>query len=324
VIGLALLAAAASAAGASACTPAAHDVRWAAEAQAAWRLQLKRIPELTPPPRVSVVLFDARCRWSSRQALERQGSVSWMGRLHSGSVLLADGKRIPARVTSFAGEATGGGTSFTMALPSVWKRDKVPGGPLGLDLLTKAVLLHEGSHVTQTALIDRVARLQRQAGFAEDFSDDSIQQKFEKNAEFAASVKEETRLLFAAADAEDAREARVLAGRALSMIRDRRQRWFTGTSAEYAKAEDLFLSMEGAGQYVGFSWLIDPSGGAVSRSQAMAGFGKRARWWSQAQGLALVLAVERLGLPGWRTHLWGTPSLVGSELLAAAVKRPLV
>ena len=83
--------------------------------------------------------------------------------------------------------------------------------------------------------------------------------------------------------------------------------------------------MEGAGQYVGFSWLIDPAGGAASKERALAGFGSGARWWSQSHGLALVLAVKRLGLPGWRAQLWGEPRLVGAELLEAALaERPLI
>ena len=34
-----------------------------------------------------------------------------------------------------------------------------------------------------------------------------------------------------------------------------------------------------------------------------------------------VLAVERLNLPGWRGQLWDKPTLVGAELLEAAVNR---
>jgi hypothetical protein len=254
-----------------------------------------------------------------RRCAAAQVSVRWSGSLHGGRVLLADGSRIPAGVTSFAGEATGGGSSFVMALPSVWADAKVPGGPLGLDLLTKAVLLHEASHVAQPALIARVGRLVRQKGFGAAFNDDSIQERFGDNQAFAASVKEETRLLFVAAEEKDDAKARLLAGQALRMMRERRARWFKGSDARLGEAEDLFLSMEGAGQYVGFSWLIDPEGGGRSRAEAMAGFGTRARWWSQAQGLALVLAVERLRLSGWRRQLWGQPTLVGTQLLAAAV-----
>jgi hypothetical protein len=275
---------------------------------------------MTPPRDVSVILFDARCRWSSREALQRSSQARWSGSLHGGRILLADGSRIPVGVTSFAGEGRTG-SSFVMALPSVWESAKVKGGPLGLPILTKAVLLHEASHVSQTALMARVGRLVRQKGFGQDFSDDSIQRRFEKQPEFVASVREETRLLFAAADTADERQARILAEHALQLIAKRRKRWFSGKDAPLEEAEDLFLSMEGAGQYVGYSWLIAKEGGGLSQTVALRGFGRSARWWSQSQGLALVLAVERLNLPGWRGQLWDQPTLVGAELLEAAVER---
>jgi hypothetical protein len=290
------------------------------EARGAWRRQLVRIPELTPPADVSVILFDRRCRAASTNALARTRAVRWQSVAHGGRVLLGDGSRVAPGVMSFAGEGRTGAT-FVMALPSVWEKAGVPGGPLGLRRLTIAVKLHEASHVAQTGLMTRVSALIRREKLGHDFNDDSIQKRFEKEEAFASSVKEETRLLFAAAAAGNDKEARRLAGKALTLLQARRARWFTGKDRALTEAEDLFLSMEGAGQYVGYSWLVDPAGGAMSETDALAGFGTRARWWSQAQGLALVLAVKRLGLPGWRAHLWGAPRMVGAELLAGAVAR---
>jgi hypothetical protein len=313
-----LAAAAAAAASMAGCSPSLVDRQWMEEARSAWRRQLVRIPELTPPPQVSVILFDERCRAVSRNALARSGTVRWQSAAHRGQVLLGDGSRVPPGVMSFAGEGKVGGT-FVMALPSLWEKAGVNGGPLGLRRMTIAVKLHEASHVAQTGLMTRVGALVRREKLGQDFNDDSIQKRFGGEAEFAASVKEETRLLFASSAATGDAEARRLAGDALRLMEARRQRWFRGSHRALIEAEDLFLSMEGAGQYVGYSWLIDPAGGAVAPADAMAGFGSRAKWWSQAQGLALVLTVKRLNLPGWRDHLWRRPDLIGSELLRAAL-----
>ncbi|GAA4007721.1 hypothetical protein [Sphingomonas humi] len=316
-----MILAAAALAVASTCTPGAADRAWIDGAMAAWRLELRRVPALKRPPKVTVILFDARCRLESRTALQTNGKAAWSATRHGGQVLLADGTRIPAKVTSFAGEGKAGGTTFVMALPSVWAAGKIPAGQLGLDKLTKAVLLHEASHVSQTILVRRVGKLASEKGLPEDFNDDSVQDRFEKEPAFAASVEKETGLLFAAAAAGDDATARDLARQALASMQARRLRWFVGRDERLREAEDLFLSMEGAGQYVGYSWLIDPEGGQTPRAEAMAGFGKRSRWWSQKQGLALVLAVERLGLPGWQTQLWQSPRLIGSQLLQAALAR---
>lgn len=266
-----------------------------------------------------MILFDAPCRLESRTALERTGKVAWSESPHGGQVRLVDGSSIPAAVTSFAGAGKVGGTMFVMALPSVWAAGKISGGALGLDTLTQAVLLHEASHVSQTPLVERVGRLAKEQGLPDDFNDDSIQERFEEEPAFAASVNKETELLFAAAAEPDIAMARDLASQALSAMKARRARWFVGVDQRLGEAEDLFLSMEGAGQYVGYNWLIDPQGGRIPRTTAMAGFGTRAKWWSQKQGLALVLAVERLGLPGWRSQLWKSPELIGSQLLQGAL-----
>ena len=316
-----IVAAAVAAALATACVPAPADRAWADRATAAWQLQLRQLPELTPPPKVTVILFDKACRLESSNALQRRARPRWTYTLHNGQVRLADGSTIPAAVTSFAGEGKSGGSSFVMALPSMWAAGKVPPGSLGLDRLTTAVLLHEASHVAQKELVTRVGTLASDLGRGDGFSDDSIQEQFEKNPAFAAAMTEETRLLFAAAAKRDLGEARSLARKAAASIEARRARWFTGKDQRLGEAEDLFLSMEGAGQYVGYSWLIDPRGGRLSEAAEMRGFGTRGKWWSQLQGLALVLAVKRLGLPGWREYLWGQPKLLGAQLLEAALAR---
>lgn len=312
---LALAAAAASSI--SGCAPSATDQAWIGRARAAWHQQVRAIPGLSPPPKVSVILFDRRCRLSSRTALALGRAPDWRSTPHGGRVLLNDGTRIPVGVTSFAGEGKGGVT-FVMALPSVW-RGKVNGGPVGLEALTTAVMLHEASHVAQGALLGEVSKLVARQRLPDSFNDDSIQDRFEKEPAFAAEVAEETRLLFAAAEASDREQARRLAAEASRRMAERRVRWFTGDEAYLARAEDLFLTLEGSGQYVGWHWLIDPRGGGFKRDVAMRGWGQRGRKWSQKQGLALILAVERLGLPGWQRTAWGKPELPGKELLDAAL-----
>ena len=311
---------AAAAIAAAGCSPSAADQRWIEGARTAWRSQLAATPEITPPPKVTVILFDARCRLSSMDALARSGSVHWRSSLHRGSIVIGDGTRIKPGVTSFAGEG-GGGQTFVMALPTVWRAGRIPPGSTGIDALTTAVLLHEASHVAQGRLLGAVTTLSDAQGWGTDFNDDSIQDRFEKQPAFAAAVREETRLLFAAAASKDRGEARRLAEAAVASIRQRRARWFNGKDQALGRAEDLFLTLEGSGQYLGYRWLTDPGGGGFSHQTAMSGWGQRGRWWSQKQGLALVLAVERLGYPGWRRELWGRVDRPGVRLLEAALSR---
>jgi hypothetical protein len=82
-------------------------------------------------------------------------------------------------------------------------------------------------------------------------------------------------------------------------------RWFTGKDQYWREGEDIWLTFEGSGQWVGYQWLISSQGAAASISAAMDGFGRRSRWWSQNEGLAIALTLDRLSDSGWRHHAFG-------------------
>ncbi len=268
----------------------------------------------------TIIIFDAACMRESADAVSGP-PVTWTSHAHTGQIPLPDGNRIPASVTSFAGESDGR-PFFVMSTPSVWRAGGVPGGPMGLDNLMTAVLLHESAHVAQFPTYMRAVSVIAEANkLPESFSDDSIQERFKSDPAFAASVARETALLYAAAAAPSDREARRLARGARRLIAARHARWFTGPDAYLAKAEDLFLALEGSGQWAGYTWLTMARGGGMAPSDAIAAFGRRGGWWTQDEGLALVLAAERIGGPGWRAQAFGEGKLGGLGMLDAALKR---
>ena len=84
------------------------------------------------------------------------------------------------------------------------------------------------------------------------------------------------------------------ARRALALMDRRRARFYQGLDALYIEGEDLFLTMEGMGQWAAYLWLVDPVGGAMSRADALTFIRRGGRRWSQDEGLALLLALSRL------------------------------
>lgn len=155
----------------------------------------------------------------------------------------------------------------------------------------------------------------------DSFNDDSIQTQFEADREFAASVARETDLLFAAAAAADVAETRKLAREARSLMRSRQARWFQGKRAYLGEAEDIWLSMEGSGQWLAYRWLTDPRGGAVPPGIALPEFARRGKWWSQKQGIALLLALERLAPTGWEASIFGGGRQTATQMLDAGLGR---
>lgn len=114
------------------------------------------------------------------------------------------------------------------------------------------------------------------------------------------------------ADTALAREAREL-------MRVRHHRWFVGEDACLRDAEDLWLTLEGTGQWVGYEWLRHTDGASATTTVAMAGFGRRSRWWSQNLGLALVRSLDRLDAGTWRRQAFGEGKRTVMDMFDAAL-----
>lgn len=304
-----------------ACAVSKEDRAWIDRSLEAWRLTSREITGIGAVDGFQVVFFDAHCVIASADALTLADArhAAWTATPHSGTVTLPDGDEMSAGVASFT-SATDGMTYFVMSTPSVWRAGGVDGGPLGLETLMVAVLLHEGSHVVQASTYgQRVAALTERYGLPDSFSDDSLQARFGDDEAFAQSVARETELFLKSAAATDITEARRLAGEARGMMLSRAARYYTGGDAYWTEAEDVWLTFEGAGQWAGYRWLIDPRGAATPEAAAMSGYGARGRWWSQKEGLAIVLALDRIGSGDWKRRLYGDGTQTVLQLLDEAL-----
>jgi len=172
-----------------------------------------------------------------------------------------------------------------------------------------AVMMHEATHVFQMGTFGKqVERLQKQQHLAdENFNDDSIQDAFGKQTAFKTSVEQEIALFFAASEAPSRRDVLRLAREARLSMRQREHRYYRGKAAYQSEAEDLWLTLEGSGQWSGFTWLQLPrskGGGGIDHATAMQAFAKRGGSWSQRLGLAIALTVQRLDPTGWKYRLF--------------------
>ena len=296
------------------CVPEAGDKAWLTRAPEIWPLVSHEIFKLaSPDPHVTYVLFDATCAFTSKDAR------NWSAVAHDGQVALPDGQKMPAQVTSFAAPAPDGSAMMVMGLPTIWRAGDVS-SEMGLERLMYAVLAHEMTHTRQFPDYGpRIDALAAVTGIGEDMTDDIIQDKFASNAEFAASVERERDILFAAAAQTDDARAKALAVEAQTLIAARRSKWLVGENAPLAELEDIFLTMEGAGQFSGFAWLSNSDGGGLDRPAALKGM-RRGKRWSQDLGLALFMALDRLE-PGWPTQVFAAQPK-SALILLTGVARP--
>jgi len=289
----------------------------------AWQLTSREILHLPDAPAPELVFYDSACVYTT-SAVTAGGAppvegpallgarLPWRALAHGGSLTLPDSSKVPIQLMSFAKSAPESGPFFVMAAPSYWA-EKAPGAA------PTAVFLHEFAHTRQLAGVeDQIAPIDSTWPFPEELDDDAVQTHFEGDAEYVAVYLAERDLLYRAAGAESVAQSRALASEALAMMRSRRTRWFTGDKAVFAQVDEIFLAMEGVGQWVAYAWLARPDGGGGEPDTAIEKMLGKRRRWTQDEGLALLLVVDRL-LPEWPRLAFGVPAMGATQLLERAV-----
>jgi len=305
---------------APACALGERDRAWLERALEAWRIASREITGIGPVPSFRALFFDGTCLLTSEDALTSADGreVSWSAAAHDGSVALPDGARLPVGVTSFA-SGKEGLAWFVMSTPSVWQAAGVGSGA-ELERTMVGVLLHEASHVAQLGPYGkRLGALIERHALPDSFDDNAVEERFRATPEFAAAVQRETSLFLRAAAAADDGEAGALAYEAREAMRTRQARWMTGADAWLVEAEDLWLTFEGAGQWVAYRWLVHADGAAQAPTDVLPGFQRGP--WSQTEGFAVVLALDRLvGTEAWRRHAFGDGAKTVLEMLDEALE----
>ena len=293
---------------------------WTAEALASWdRLDRERL-RIARPVTPVITLFDQACAYTLTPDARgdfrvgaRRYRTSAKG--HSGQVGLPDGGTVQAGKLAFASPLSDGRMFFIMALPSVWRADSSE--PRDWRRLSMVVFMHEFAHTQQAASLgvrvdDLLAR-----GLPEDSDDDVVQDRFSAQPGYLAAYESERDLFYQAATAPDARTARARLALAARAMEARRARWFRGENALYAEADDVFLTLEGTGNWAAWMWLTDPRGGGLSQADAttfVRGGGNR---WSQDEGLGVMLAVDRL-TPDWPALAFSPRGATADRLIVRA------
>jgi len=304
---------------APACAMSAADRAWIERALEAWRFTSREITGIGSVPDFRAIFFDAGCVLTSPDALSSPTAegVTWSAAAHGGSITLPGGRDVPVGITSFASGGDGL-MYFVMSTPSVWSANGAGSGP-SLETTMVAVLLHEGSHVAQTGPYGkRLGKLIEENSLPDSFSDNAVQDRFRTNAEFSASVRKEIDLFLKAAAHPDDVEARLLAFEARDAMRERQARWVVGPDAYLVDAEDLWLTFEGSGQWAAFQWTVHPQGGGEKPADLIPRFARDGEW-SQAEGFAVVMALDRIVGPAWKKHAFGDGEQTVLEMLDAAL-----
>lgn len=305
---------------------------WAAITGEIFRLPARHLPW--------VVMFDRSCAYhiaaDTTTRLGRTTRILTRARLTFGgrpvpiralpigrTVVLPNGAEIPVSGLAFTapyGEGQEERAFFVTALPDVWANDPKYAEDSGdWAEFVRSVLSHELVHTLQiVAIRSRFESLHaRFPALSMKLDDDLIQRRFGARAEIDATVRAEIALLFAAAGEPDADRARDLARHALELLQARRTTYFADSAAAYSEMEDGFLNMEGMACWAALKLALrrQPSAHPAEVQSELRG---NRKWWSQEEGLALFLLLDRW-VPGWVNRVLPPELASPAALLAGAV-----
>lgn len=300
------------------CQPADKDRRWLEEALAVWRDVQRDFLKAPGQPLPQIVTYDGRCSYTL--AATATQPASWAVAQHRGEIMLPNGGKIPPAPNAFNAVTDSGHNFVVMAMPSIWSA-VAPKSEIPLEWFLEGVLLHELAHSYQSAVTPGISfpALLRRLPPTAQVSDDSVQEAFAKDPDYVRDYQAERDLLFRAVSAPSDAEARVLACGSLAAIRARRERHFTGEDAHWAAVDEMSLTTEGLGQWVAYTWLT--RGRELAPSLVLSKL--RGPYWSQEQGLATFLLVDRL-VAGWQRRLFSSDPMTAERLLALACGRQAV
>jgi hypothetical protein len=211
---------------------------------------------------------------------------------------------------------------FVLALPSVM-RAVAGGGGRNLEAILRGVAGHELVHTRQLPdVLRRINVLRQTQNVPTGIDDNFIQKTYSVDDEYKKVFSEEGTLFYRAVIEIDPATSRRLLLEALSLAGRRRARFFTGSSAVHAELDDIFLGLEGIGEWVRFQ-IKRQEAQATPWQQTLNEMMAEGDAWSQQQGLVLFLLIDRL-VPSWQSRFFApnfpSPIAVLRDALVAPPK----
>ena len=300
----------------------------------AWELVSKHIYHIDKVRPVEFVFFDDKYVYSTSTITIKNGTpvkgcnimnltFKWKKSLHNDSITLPDKSVIPVGLMSFAAEIPNekNKSFFVMPLPGYWQKSGTTSKELGLDNLITGVFIHEFSHSQQMQNFGKkITEFEQQNNFEVEFSDDIVQIIFDKDTNYLKLYNEEVEKFYSALKYKSLDYALVKEG--LKIMSRRQESFFTERYVNLKEVDGFFLTMEGLGQYTMYLWLTHPKGGNINKDVAIEGVRRKRKWWSQDEGFALFLILDKLTKPEtWAKEMFGDRTESVTDLISKTLQR---
>lgn len=295
----------------------AKETSWLNNWLSAWELVSNNILQLPADTIPDMLFFDENFIYTTSTISAPNGQpfngptvfgkkLPWRKAPHTGTITLPNGAEVPVGLMSFAAPGKRK-VFFVMGAPAFWEKAGVQSKELGLDKMLTGVFLHEFAHTRQiNGFGKQVDSFEHNYTFKDvELNDDIIQNYFKKDSVYEKLFRQEAAKFYEAALAKDKVTAAIALNEALNMLKSRQRTYFVDDKKILTPLDDIFLSMEGVGQYVAVAWLVHPKGGNLPLDVAMLGFRRNGRQWSQEEGLATFLALLNTTKINWAEDMFG-------------------
>jgi len=246
--------------------------------------------------------------------------VSVQMRSHDGNVILPNGSQIPAEIIAVVMPGAAGRNAFlVLALPEVWRRHPGASQDPHLAIRISSVALHEMIHTRQLPdLRLHISAIRERFDLPARFDDDVVEGRFGDSPEYKRMFVVERDLLYDAVAEPDLNRSITLASEALFLAQRRRERFFIDSDELYWELEGLFLNMEGLAEWVRFKSHQADHAWPNDDADIIAFLRGRDNSWSQDEGLALMLLLDRM-TPDWKRKILSPTMPSPMDLLREAI-----
>jgi hypothetical protein len=286
----------------------AGTIEWLGRWIGAWEAMAGSVLKLPPAAAPIMLFYDNEYVYTTSDISAPGGEpfegpaffgkkLPWRKTAHHDTLTIPDGQKVPVQLMTFAAPAKEKSVEafFVMAAPAFWNEAGINSEEVGLEKMLTGVFLHEFAHTRQMNGIGRIITdYERSHRFDFPVGDDMIQAYFSGDSSYVKRFKAEVDLFYQAALSPDEGDVKRLANQGMKMLKERQNQYLVSKNKVLGEMDNVFLTMEGMGQYMMAKYLQSPWGGTIPKAAAIKATRRGKNWWSQEEGLALVLLYERL------------------------------
>jgi hypothetical protein len=295
--------------------PDPRTLAWMQSVLDAWQTTARRdlhVPLQSPP---WIIFYDDSTAWhlnpdtthlpshtTSKATLRYANRRYPLARIvNDGRLWVPDRESLPLTPRSATMVHSNGQTPYTiLPLPRLFRRAAPPDEARELDKAFLAAAVHELTHTRHlVGYGKRLEQLRARYRLPETFDDNLIQERYDEDTIYTSILAEERTALNNAVFAKTPGEAKTELRIALATAELRKKTFFDGDNAGFSELDDFYLVLEGVAMWAQYQHARRAAPPSEPWQRTLSLLLNRTQSWSQGEGLALFVLLDRFR-PNWQ------------------------